>query len=126
MRIMEINLGGKDVELSLSFGAASEIAQKVADPLLISRESELEYRYTKAGIVGYDPKFKFTLQTVCAILHIGAKHVNKDVTLEAVQEMVFDDGMMNAQGKATDYLVEMLGARPEEADSVAKGEKPGK
>ena len=126
MRTMEINLGGKDIELSLSFGAANEIAKRVADPLLIWRESQQEHQFLKMGITGYDPKFKFDLQSVCAIIHIGMKHVDKAIELSSVQEMVFDGGLLNSQTAATEYLVELLGAGPEEVVETEKGDAPKK
>ena len=98
-----VTVGGLELELALSFGAAREISQKVGDPLAIAREAALEDMMLRAGLA-HQPKWVPTVENVPMILWIGAKHGGSDIKLERVQEAVFDHGFLEAKIVALDYL----------------------
>jgi len=125
MREYETTLGGKPVTLAATFKASQEIAQKIADPLVIGREAHLEALLTRPGFPPYDPKFKFTVSNVPLLLHIGLKAAGSSLTLEQVQELVFDDGFISAKEKATDYLALIIAPRSEEVVESSGGEGSG-
>lgn len=125
MREYETTLGGKPVTLAATFKASQEIAQKIADPLVIGREAHLEALLTRPGFPPYDPKFKFTVSNVPLLLHIGLKAAGSSLTLEQVQELVFDDGFISAKEKATDYLALIIAPRSEEVVESGGGEGSG-
>lgn len=98
-----VTVGGLDLELAFTFGAAREIAQKVGDPLAIAREAALEAMMSQAGMV-HQPKWIPTVDNVPMLLWIGAKHGGSDVKIERVQQAVFDHGFIEAKQIALDYL----------------------
>jgi hypothetical protein len=114
MREFETTLGGNPVTLAATFKASQEIAQKIADPLVIGREAHLEALLTRPGFPPYDPKFKFTVSNVPLLLHIGLKAAGSSLTLEQVQELVFDEGFVSAKEKASDYLALIISPRSEQ------------
>ena len=114
MREFDTTLGGNPVTLAATFKASQEIAQKIADPLVIGREAHLEALLTRPGFPPYDPKFKFTVSNVPLLLHIGLKAAGSSLTLDQVQELVFDEGFVSAKEKATDYLALIISPRSEQ------------
>lgn len=125
MREFETTLGGKPVTLAATFKASQEIAQKIADPLVIGREAHLEALLTRPGFPPYDPKFKFTVSNVPLLLHIGIKAGGSSMTLEQVQELAFDEGFISAKEKATEYLALIISPRSEEMVESTGGKASG-
>ena len=115
-----VTLGGLDLELAFTFGAAREISQKVGDPLGIAREAAMEAMMTNAGMA-YTPKWVPTVDNVPMMLWIGAKHGGSDVKLERVQEAVFEHGFIEAKQIALDYLAGIV--TPSAREKVEGGGK---
>ena len=124
MHSINTTIGGLDLELALTFGAAREIAQKVADPLAIAREAALESMMAQAGIV-HVPKWVPTIENVPMLLWIGAKHVNADIKLERVQEAVFDHGFLEAKMAALNYLAAIVTPSAREKMDGGKASETG-
>lgn len=102
-RCMTASLGGEDIELAATFKAASEIARLVADPLLITREIAMT-AMLEGQSLSYDPKWRYTVDNLPVIIHIGMKAAGSQATLAQVQDMVFAAGFIAARQIATDYL----------------------
>jgi len=113
MRELKTTLAGKPVSLAATFKASMEIAEEVTDPLYISREIMVEYTMQERGIP-YTPRWMFTVQNIPLILHIGMKAAGSTLTVDKVQEMVFEEGFANSRDIATEYLGLIVGPAPEE------------
>lgn len=98
-----VTIGGLDLELALTFGAARELSQKVGDIIGIVNEARLEAMMGQAGLV-HQPKWMPTVDNVPLILWIGAKHTTPAIKLDAVQEAVFAHGFLEAKVIALDYV----------------------
>lgn len=118
MREIDITLGGETVTLAATFGAAQEVAKKVADPLHIAREANLEAVMISRGLP-YQPRFTLTVENVPLLLHIGMSHAGDKRKLPDVQEMVFDAGFIQAKDAAIEYIALIVLPKSEEI----KGEK---
>ena len=102
-RSMTAALGGEAIELAATFKAASEIGKKVADPLFIVREIALTAMLESQG-VERDPKFRFTVENIAQILHIGLAAAGDKRDLGAVQDLAFAAGFFPAMNAARDYI----------------------
>jgi len=102
-RSMTAHLAGEEIDLAATFRAASEIGQKIADPLLIAREIAVTAMLESQG-VERDPKFRFTVDNIAPILLIGARAAGDTRDLAAMQEIVFDAGFFAAAAVARDYI----------------------
>lgn len=118
MREIEITLGGETVTLAATFGAAQEVAKKVADPLHIAREANLEAVMISRGLP-YQPRFTLTVENVPLLLYIGMSHAGDKRKLSEVQEMVFNAGFIQAKDAAIEYIALIVLPKSEEI----KGEK---
>lgn len=108
MDTLEVSVGDLTLSLGLNFGAAREIAQKVGDPLAITREAALEQMMGQAGLV-HNPKWVPTVENVPMILFIGAKHGGEGFPkLEAVQAAVFQHGFLEARTLALDFIAGLV------------------
>lgn len=114
MREYETTLGGETVTLAATFKAAQDVAQKVADPLTIAREAAIEDVALKVGAFQHQPKWRFTVENVPVLFHIGIKAAGGNQTMEQVQALVFAEGFISARDKATEYLALIIGPRSEE------------
>lgn len=126
MRKMSIEMNGEERELVASFAASVEISEKVADPLLITREAAIESVMLSQNI-GYSPKWRFTVQNVPQVIHIGLKAAGEKVKLSEVQEWCFDIGFPRAQGVAAEYIALISRPAPEvdptkDEDATPSGE----
>jgi hypothetical protein len=126
MRKLKANLGGHDIDLAITFGAAAELHEKVGDPLAIAREAQVEAMMTQAGQI-YHPRWQFTVKNVPVILHEGIKAAGGSMSLEKVQEAVADAGFMEAKAIALDYVAAIVTPKSQEinADSADEGGSPG-
>lgn len=115
MRSIKAKLGNEDVTLAATWEASLEIAEQVADPLFIVNEA------AKESNGGYEPKFRFTVQNVAKILHIGAKAGGSDLSYKQVGSRIFDMGFLVAQSLAAEYLVAMVVASSDEMDGSGEG-----
>lgn len=121
VRTHKTTLGGKPVSLSASFQTLDEIAERVGDPITILREMGVEALAIKAGLYQYQPKFRFTVENVANLLHIGISHAGGDMTLEQVKDAIFCEGLESVKDKAENYLV--LNVTPETEQEVS-GKEP--
>lgn len=103
MHSKAVTIGGIDLELAFTFGAAREIAQKVGDPLAIAREAALEAMMANVNMV-HNPKWLPTVDNVPLMIWIGAKHGGFAGKLEDVQDAVFLHGFVECKQIALDYL----------------------
>jgi len=125
MRTMTATLGGQELELGCTFGAAADLAAKVGDPLAIVREAQLEAMMGTIGQV-YNPKWTFTVANVPQILHIGMKAAGSKQTLVQVQDMVADAGFLEAKAVALDYIAAIVTPKAQEkADDADGDDAPG-
>lgn len=122
MRELETELGGRPIRLAANFKASLEIAEKVGDPLTIMREAALEAMFMARGIP-YEPKWKFSVKNVTQIIFIGARAAKESLTLEDIQDLVFEMGFVAAQEIAGDYLALIVGPRPKETIAEKDGEE---
>ena len=121
MRKVTAKLGEHEVELVASFGAASDLSDKVGDPLAIAREAQIEAMLANTGQV-YHPKWQFTVKNVPTILHIGMKAAGSDWTLSKVQEIVAEMGFMEAKAVALDYVAMIVTPKSQEVEAEKSGE----
>lgn len=126
MRKLKASLGGHELELAITFGAAAELHEKVGDPLAIAREAQVEAMMTQAGQI-YHPRWQFTVKNVPVILHEGIKAAGGSMSLEKVQEAVAEAGFMEAKAIALDYVAAIVTPKSQEinADGAGEGEASG-
>lgn len=116
MRKLTASLGGHEFQLAATFGAASDLSEQVGDPLAIAREAQVEAMLANAGQV-YHPKWQFTVKNVPTILHIGMKAAGSDKSLSQVQDMVVENGFMEAKSIALDYIAMIVTPKSQEIDA---------
>lgn len=121
MREMTAEIGGKELRLVANFRAAQKIAERVADPMLIARESLMEYLFASKNIP-YTPKWGYTVENVPQILHIAAEEAGMKITLKEMQELVFEHGFINARATIIEYLQMIVGPKTEEPVEEAPSE----
>lgn len=121
MRDIEVTLGGKELRLAADFKASLEIAKKVGDPLTIMREAALETALISRGIP-YDPKWRFTVENVLELIHIGTQRADQRISRDEIGELIFAAGFLAAKEVASDYLAIIVGPRPEEIGEKGSGE----
>lgn len=121
----EAVLAGQTIRLKANFAAATEIADKVADPFFIMRESALEIMFLEQQIP-YEPKFAFTLKNVTAIIFIGMRAEKPDTKMADVQDLIFAAGLPAARDVAVEYLQLIAGPRPEEVAETTGDADAGK
>lgn len=124
MRSITVDIAGRSFDLKATFSAARELAQKVADPLFIAREAAIDDQMGKAGII-YQPKFALTVDNVPMMLWIGAKAGGSKVTLQEMQEAVFDHGFLEAKAAVMDYLAMIVTPQAMEKVEATADAKPG-
>ena len=124
MRTYTCTLADETLELTANFKASIEIAKEVCDPLLIAREAALEAMMISKSFP-YNPRWTFTVENVPQLLHIGLKASGSKMTLEKVQELVFEVGFAAARDHAIEYLALIVGPKPEEIVEDSAGEKSG-
>lgn len=125
MRSMTATLAGRDLTLAVTFVAAQEIAQKAGDPFAIMREAQLEAMLAKVGQV-YHPKWNFTVENVPQIIYSGAKAGGEKITLQDVQSLVMDAGILEAREVAIDFITMIATPSAKETlDEVEKDDAPG-
>jgi hypothetical protein len=120
MREYTVELAGRDLPLGITWAASKEIADKVADPLIITSEAQTRSLAMQAGLRAPKGEFYWTGKAVVSVLYIGSQHSLADnkPTLEEVQEMVFDAGLDNAHAAALMYIGNMM--NPEYDKAVAE------
>lgn len=112
-RRMTATLAGEEVTLAATFDAASEIKRKVHDPIAIARDAATEQSLASQGIV-YDARFKWDVDNVPLVIHIGMKAAGDKRDLKAVQEMVFDHGLIESSGLAVQFVTILVTPHSEE------------
>lgn len=123
MREHEGKLADKSVKLAATFKASIRLAKEVGDPLEIAREANLEALMLSQNIP-YQPRWKFTVENVPKIIHIGMSEGGSNFTLEQVQELVFDAGFSEARSLCIEYLGLIIGPKSE-LESESEGESEG-
>lgn len=126
MRKMTTEIGGDDRDMVATFAASVEISEKVGDPLLMTREAAIE-SIMLAQNIPYSPKFRFTVENIPKIIHIGLKAAGEKVKLSEVQEWCFDMGFPQCQVIASEFIALITRPAPEEkveGQEVGDGE-PG-
>lgn len=121
MRQFDINLGDDVLTVAVTFKASAEISQTVGDIFLIARESAKEALFDSKGI-DYEPKWRFTLENVTKILHIGARAAGSKLTYEQIGEMVVNTGMFQAKDEAGRYLAAIAAPGSEEVKPTKGGD----
>ena len=118
MRKLTSEICGEERDLVATFAASIEIAEKVGDPLLITREAAIETVMLGGGIP-YSPKWRFTVSNVPQVIHIGLKAAGENVKLSEVQEWAFEVGFPEAQRIAAEYIALITRPKPEESTGDA-------
>jgi hypothetical protein len=118
MRKLTFEICGEDRDLVATFAASVEIAEKVGDPLFITREAAVETVMLGEGIP-YSPKWRFTVSNVPQVIHIGLKAAGEKVKLSEVQEWAFETGFPDAQRIAAEYIALITRPAPEESTGEA-------
>jgi hypothetical protein len=96
MRTVPVTLLGQTYDMPASFAASREIAQKVVDPLQLSRDA--------AG--------SLTVEQVVHIIAIGVKFATDGQTrhkLEDIGEHIVQEGVIKYLKVAVDYVIAFLG-----------------
>jgi hypothetical protein len=119
-RRMTATLAGEEVTLAATFDAAGEIMEKVADPLAIARDAAAEQSFAAMGVV-YDSRFKWNVKNIPQVIHIGMKAAGDKRDLKAVQQLVFDHGLIECQAVAIEFVLILVTPHSEEA-KTEKGE----
>lgn len=126
MRKMAAEIGGEDRDMVATFAASVEIAEKVADPLMMTREAAIE-SVMLAQNIPYTPKFRFTVENIPQIICIGLKAAGEKVKLSDVQEWCFDMGFPTSQVIASEFIALITRPAPEkEAAEQDEDGEPGK
>ena len=68
MRDIVVKIGGADVSLRGTFGAAEEVMRHIGDPIALIKENHLA-----SAIPAYQPKLSLTVANIPVVLWIGAK-----------------------------------------------------
>ena len=125
MRKYNCTLGGEELELVANFAASIKIAKEIGDPLMIAREAALEAMMISKSFP-YNPRWAFSVENVPQLLHIGLKANGSKLSLEKVQELVFDEGFASSRDHAIEYLSLIVGPAPEEeVEDSADGKTEG-
>lgn len=126
MRELTTTMGEQRLTLIANFRTSKQIAAQIDDPLMIVREISMSTVMAENRIP-YTPKFQFTIDNIADFIYIGVKEGDAAVTLEQIQELVFEHGFFNSQAIATDFLSIIVGPKSEEpSDDVAGKDAPGK
>ena len=107
MRSMTVEIGGLQLDLSLTFNEAKEIGEKVCDIVRILRSARAESVLSNAGI-SFTPSFEFTAENIPLILWIGAKAKHPELKLSQVQDAVCDVGFVAAMSMADSYIARFM------------------
>ena len=107
MRVFPVEIGGLQLDLSLTFTEAKEIGEKVCDIMRILHDARAAAMLGNAG-VAYKPSFEFTADNIPLIIWIGAKAKQPELKLSQVQEAVCDDGFVAGARVADAYLAQFL------------------
>ena len=110
MREMNTALGSKELRLVANFRASMQIAEQIADPL-IAKEVAIDAMMQQAGMP-YKPRFSFDIKNLPKLLHIAARAGDEKLSLEDVQELVFEAGFFEAQTVAIQYMELIVGPGP--------------
>lgn len=123
MRNYTVTLAGRDIPLGITWGASMELAEKVADPLVITSEAQTRFIAGQAGLRAPKGEFQWTGKSVADILYIGHKHsaAEEKLTVDELHELIFDAGLDNAHAAALQYIGNMM--NPEYDDAVAQANK---
>src|SRR5210317_350035 len=107
MREIHITLAGKPFTLRATFAASMEIAETVADPIFMIKEISQEASFAEAGLP-YSPNFELNVYNIPQVLWIGAKAAGNKITLEEMNELVFETGFYECRGHAISYITKMV------------------
>ena len=113
MRTVPAKLANKSYDLAVTFKSSMEIAQHVADPLMIARETVVESMMLERGIP-YAPRWEFTIENVTQTLVIAMKHTEGGLSQSEVEEAVFETGFIHAKAIAAEYISAIVGPSSEE------------
>lgn len=128
MRNYTVELAGRELSLGITWGASQELAEKVADPLLITSEAQVRSLTMQAGLRAPKGEFQWTGKAVADVLFIGAKHSDAEEkpTLDEVRELVFEAGLDNAHAAALMYIGNMMNPEYDKMLSDANKARGGK
>jgi len=125
MREYTCTIAGETLTLVANFKASMKIAKEVGDPLMIARESAVEAMMLSKSFP-HNPRWSFSVENVPQILHIGINAGSTKMTLERVQELVFEEGFAHARDMVIEYLALIIGPMPEEdVEDSSDGKKEG-
>lgn len=124
MRKLTFEICGEERDLVATFAASVEIAEKVGDPLFITREAAVESIMLSQNMP-YSPKWRFTVSNVPQVIHIGLKAADEKVKLSEVQEWAFEVGFPEAQRIAAEYIALITRPKPEESAGEAEDSDAG-
>lgn len=123
MRNYTVTLAGREIPLGITWGASQELAEKVADPLIITSEAQTRAIAAQAGLRGPKGEFQWTGKAVVDVLSIGNKHSQGEekLTPEEVREIVFDAGLDASYQAALTYIGNMM--TPDYDERVAEAKR---
>lgn len=124
MRIFKAELGALQLDLGITFGAAREIKERVADPMLIASNASMAARRDALGLA-YQPRFEFTVENIPLVIWIGAKAIDPAMKLSDVQEACTDIGFVAAMNIADEFLAEFIAPRSKELVETKGDAAPG-
>lgn len=121
MRSFRFEHAGVEYQLAATFDAAAEIAETVADPLMIAREAHVSAAMAQNGLVHY-PRFSFTIDNVPRVLAAGLRAAGNAKDIGAVRQIVFEMGFIEAQALADRYLAMLVTPQSERPTPDTKGD----
>lgn len=121
MREVTITLAGKELTLGATFAASKKIAEQICDPIFLFREVALEAQMAESGF-NYQPKKDLGVVEIPKVLHIGLEAAGNSMKLSEVEEMVFEEGFINAKVCAIEYLSWIVTPAPEKGPESGEDE----
>lgn len=121
MRTEIYTIGGQTFKVAATFKAAQEVSQ-IVDPYFALREFAIEENM-RSMMLPYQPKWMPSVKNIGPILHIAQKHAGGELTLQMVEELVFEEGYLESAALVVDYL--RLIATPQKPipQDIGDGEK---
>ena len=112
-RNQKVEVGGKKLTLSLSFGTSLKILDEVASPSYIVESVLRGYFAEKAG-ESYEAEFVFNERNSTQIIHI-ANEDHEGLSFDEIGELASEETFIKFYGIVIGYLNELVMGRSKEA-----------
>ena len=120
MRDIVVKIGGADVSLRGTFGAAEEVMRHIGDPIALIKENHLA-----SAIPAYQPKLSLTVANIPVVLWIGAKSAGDKRSLDEWKAVVFDAGYIECMEPAMAYILHITTSQSQREAAPSEGATAG-